>query len=106
MTLIENTKDLRVGQLLKHSWLTEDKSSVSWEYVVIKYIFDDEVVVINKYGRLTAITIDNESAVGKLNNKARSTDYVYKLLFQNGEPVMSKRNFFGKYTFKPDLLEV
>lgn len=103
MTKITDTKNLIVGQLLKHSWINDD--GVSWEYVTIKYVFDDEIVVHNGTGKMTAINIGSE-AVDKLIDKSGDIDHVFKLLLKDGVPVVSKKNFFGKYTCEPYFLYV
>jgi len=106
MALIESTDNLRSGQMLKHSWLSEDNSAVYWELAIVKHIFDDGVIIVNRKGETTWINIDNES-VSKLLDKTNNSDnHLYSLLMQHGQPVMSKKSFFGKYTFVPDLLEV
>lgn len=106
MALIESTENLRSGQMLKHSWLSEDNSVVYWELTIVKHIFDDGVIVIDKKGNTTWINVDNESVSKLLDKTNKEDNHLYSILMQNGQPVMSKKSFFGKYTFVPDLLEV
>lgn len=90
-----------VGQMAQLDYEREDNKH-SWEYMVAVEVFDDKVLFEREYGgrfMLTFANIGEEKEVGELDRN----DIKITPLYKNGQPVFSKRSFFGlgSYTFEP-----
>jgi len=90
-----------VGQMVELSW--EDKEgNARWMYMVAVELYDDRVQFLKEYGGRFMEFYNDESG-----NEEGTTGDNKRIkvipLYKNGQPVFSKRSFFGlgRYTFEP-----
>lgn len=101
--MINTTKGLVEGQLILHSWIDDD-GDFTWDFCVVKAVFDDRFLFVNQNGKKVIYDIVEEvdEKTNKLHNKVNTgKKSVTCLLLQDGNPVMCRKDIFGRYMFEP-----
>lgn len=90
-----------VGQMAQLDYEREENKH-SWEYMVVVEVFDDKILFDREYGGRFMLTFAEPKGDEEAGTLDRS-DIKITPLYKNGQPVFSKRSFFGlgRYTFEP-----
>jgi len=83
-----------VGQLIEVS------QNKTWCYGVVVEVFDDMYHIEKEYGG-RVMSHDRDKMDQQEINDSLVLNLYTRPLYKDGKPVMSRKNLFGKYTFKP-----
>jgi len=89
-----------VGQMAELVWMSEGNDVASWTYMVANNIFDDRIEFLRKDNTPFIYSLSTHEGENEMINGQSIKSHVIPL-YKDGKPVMSRKNFFGRYTFKP-----
>lgn len=92
------------GQMVELSWMDKE-GHARWLYMVAEYMYDDRTQFIKEDGSHFMEFEPKKENETEDKEPDSKDNYNIKVipLYKNGQPVFSKRSFFGlgRYTFEP-----
>lgn len=92
-------KNVKVGHMGMLVWRESDERA-TWRYCIADNVFDDRIeFLVDGAANYVHVLNSEEDENSIIENQ--KPDSALVMLYKNGEPSVSKKTIFGKYTFDP-----